>query len=156
MLFVGDCNVIARLGRRLRLFARQEGGSATIEAMLWIPLFFFVLVMAVEASQICVTQSVVMRVVQDGNRSFALGRLDANPDLCKAGGTVDAPQTDAFITAALAKVSPRATIDSKVNCSTKVLVSTVRLPISDGTGFSMIPMARKARITDSAQEGKEF
>jgi hypothetical protein len=114
-----------------------------------------VLVMVVEATQICVTQARVMRIVQDGNRSYALGRLDAALT-CPAGRVVDAPQTAAFIKAAAGRISPRASFESKVNCNSKTVVSTVRLPILDMSGLTALPFAAGTRITVSAQQIKEF
>ncbi len=62
-------------GRALRRFRRDEGGTATIESLLWLPLFFFLLVMIVNGSFIFYGKSQALRIIQDANRALSTGRL---------------------------------------------------------------------------------
>lgn len=133
-----------RVVRRLRLFIGQENGSATIEALFWIPLFFFVLILAVDVTLISTAQSRVMRIVQDGNRAYALGRL------------ADAKATQDFIQEAIRPISARAEVASQVNSLTKVIVSTVSMPASDLSKIGWLPDFDSLTITVSAQQVKEF
>jgi Flp pilus assembly protein TadG len=61
----------------LRGFVRRQDGGATVEAVLWIPVFMLVFGLMVDASMIFYGQSAVLRVVQDANRNFSVGRLDS-------------------------------------------------------------------------------
>lgn len=64
--------------RSLGKFLRDETGSATIEAVIWMPVFFLILAFIMNVSMVFFNESQMLRVVQDGNRAFSLGRLDDN------------------------------------------------------------------------------
>jgi hypothetical protein len=149
----------ARLTRFVVGFARTDEGSATIEAVLWIPMFFLTLVMSLQVAQIAIGQSMMMRIVQDGNRSFALGRLDPNlykNNACPAGSYVVATATKAEIERMAVNISRNVTIESRVNCSTRTIRTVARMPLSDLTGFRVLPMVGSTNITIQAQQVREF
>ncbi|TNC72973.1 TadE/TadG family type IV pilus assembly protein [Rubellimicrobium roseum] len=147
--------MFAQLTRRFRAFARDESGSASIEAVLWIPLFFMVLVLSVQVTLITTAQTKVMRIVQDANRGYALGRLDGTM-VCNPGQTADATATQAYIVSAISGISPRATSTAKVNCATRTITSTVDMPATDLSPFRMLPNTSWLRVTVSAQQIREF
>lgn len=128
----------------LRRLGGEERGSATIEALIWILTFFFILLLAVQVALVMTAQSQVMRIVQDGNRAYALGRL------------ADANETQNFIYQAVRRISPRATVSSQVDNLRKVIVSTVSMPVSDVSGFNILPNSESLRISISAQQVKEY
>lgn len=64
-----------RLKALLKRFRRDERGSATIEAVLWLPMFVIFFVMIADVSLVFFRQTEVMRVVQDGNRALSVGRF---------------------------------------------------------------------------------
>ena len=68
-------HAINALANRLRRTLRDESGTATIEALLWIPVFVSLLVLAVDVSMVFYNQSRMTRVVQDANRSLSVGNL---------------------------------------------------------------------------------
>ena len=45
--------------------------------MIWIPIFALVLAVVVNVSLVFFSESQMLRVVQDANRAFSLGRLDS-------------------------------------------------------------------------------
>ncbi|MEH6648285.1 TadE/TadG family type IV pilus assembly protein [Sulfitobacter sp.] len=57
-------------------FFTNEEGSATIETVIWLPIFTILLTMIINLSMVFFSESQILRVVQDGNRAFSLGRLD--------------------------------------------------------------------------------
>ncbi len=61
-----------RLGR----FVSDQDGSYTIESIIWLPIYVFVLAIMVNVSMVFFNESQILRVVQDGNRSFSVGRID--------------------------------------------------------------------------------
>ena len=61
--------------RRARRFLEDDNGSATIEAVLWLPLFFAIILVVMDASMAFNAQTRAMRIVQDTNRAFAVGRI---------------------------------------------------------------------------------
>jgi Flp pilus assembly protein TadG len=146
--------VTARLGRTLRRFLGREDGSVTIEAMLWIPFLFAILLLAVQVTMISTAQSRVMRIVQDGNRGFALGRYDSTLAI-PAAGTATATGTEAAVLAAVRRISPNATVTSRVD-SSKVITTTVLMPASDLSVFTILPDSLSMDLRVSAQQIKEY
>jgi len=133
---------------RLARFRRDESGSASIEALFWIPMFFAILVLGVEVCLITSKQSMVMRVVQDGNRAFALGRLEPEA-------------VDTYVTNALAAISPKADVTttrfSLPNVpEAKGLLTTVEMPASDLSPFGVLPNFTGMKIFVSSQHVREF
>ena len=68
-----------RLMALLKRFRRDERGSATIEAVPWLPLFVIFFVMIADVSLVFFRQTEVLRVVQDGNRALSVGRFGGQP-----------------------------------------------------------------------------
>lgn len=58
-------------------FGRDEKGSATIEFVLWIPLFLALLVLVVDVSTIYVTHTEMWNVARDTARRMAKGDMTA-------------------------------------------------------------------------------
>lgn len=61
---------------RLKTFFKDEEGSYTIESLIWFPMFVILLTFIMNISLVFFSESQILRVVQDGNRAFSLGRLD--------------------------------------------------------------------------------
>lgn len=58
-----------------KTFCRSESGSYTIESVIWLPIYVFILAIMMNVSMVFFNESQLLRVVQDGNRSFAVGRI---------------------------------------------------------------------------------
>lgn len=54
-------------------FLRRQDGTASVEAVLWMPIFIALFGLIVDMSLIFYGQSKVLRVVQDGNRARSIG-----------------------------------------------------------------------------------
>lgn len=63
--------------KQLARFRKEDQGTATVEAVLWLPIFVFIFGLMVDASMIFHNQTKVLRVVQDANRHYSIGRFDA-------------------------------------------------------------------------------
>ncbi len=59
----------------IRRFSSNESGSVTVEAVIWFPIFAMLLAFIMNVSIVFFTESQMLRVVQDGNRAFSLGRM---------------------------------------------------------------------------------
>ncbi len=57
-------------------FRRDESGSATFEALLWVPFFLFLLIALVDAMFLFKNKARVERILQDGNRQYVLGAFE--------------------------------------------------------------------------------
>ena len=53
-------------------FKNDERGTATIESLLWFPLFFFLFILIIDASFLFYGKAQVLRIVQNENRSLAV------------------------------------------------------------------------------------
>lgn len=101
----------------IKKFWRNEDGSATIEAVLWLPLFVVFFVMVADVSFVFHRQAQMLRVVQDANRAFSVGRLS------------DEDATESFITTALLEVSDSAVATTSIGSG--IITSTLRVPVGD-------------------------
>ena len=125
---------------RLIAFGRDENGSMTIEAMLWIPFFFTMLLLIVQATMVFTAKTTALRVMQDANRAFAVGRIASTAD------------TQAYVSAHLAKLSPHATVTTTLVDNR--ITTTVAMPAAELSGVDVFPGLRGARISVSAQQMK--
>jgi hypothetical protein len=53
--------------------ASDESGSASIEAVMWMPVFIFFIALVFDASMILMNRAHILRAIQDGNRQYAVG-----------------------------------------------------------------------------------
>ena len=103
-----------RFGAR---FKQDQNGSATVEAVLWIPIFALVLGLLVDTSMIFHGQSKVIRVVQDANRNISIGRLTTETE-------VETYITDQLATFGVTPSDVTATSDGNV------VLTNVTVPVS--------------------------
>jgi Flp pilus assembly protein TadG len=98
-------------------FLRREDGSATVEAVIWLPIFFLVLFLMVDVALVFVGQSEALRVVQDANRNMSIGRFRT------------VAETEAYVEEQLAGLSPGVQAVSVVNAG--IVTTTVTMPARD-------------------------
>lgn len=60
---------------RFKAFLRHEGGSSTIEFVLWMPLVVLILLLIVDSSMLFMSRTHAMRVLQDTNRLYSVGQF---------------------------------------------------------------------------------
>lgn len=123
---------------KLRSFLQDQKGTMSIEAALWMPIFFFVLMITVDATAAINAKSQALRIIQDANRAYAIGRLT----------TVTATQD--FIRTRLSDISPHATITTTV--ANGVVSSAVVMPATDLSGLGALPNFANIRIQVNAQQ----
>jgi len=61
-------------------FKEDERGLATIESLLWMPLFFYLFVLITDVSFIFYSKAEALRIIQDGNRLHATDFFDGDDD----------------------------------------------------------------------------
>jgi Flp pilus assembly protein TadG len=62
-------------------FLRDQSGSQTLEAVIWLPIFFTMLALVINVSMVFFDQSQIMRVVQNANRAIALGTFTTTTEV---------------------------------------------------------------------------
>ena len=61
--------------RSMKRFIKQSGGTATVETVLWFPLIIAIFGLMLDVAMIFHGQAKVLRIVQDANREFSIGRI---------------------------------------------------------------------------------
>lgn len=131
----------SRLLASLRAFKRREDGSATIEAVLWLPAFFYILALSVDTTMIFHGYSRVIRVVEDVNRGISVGRIK----------TVDEGKTK--IATALSNYKG---VTSDIKVVDGVVVTTVAVPVGSMVFMGAIKPLLGKGIEVKTQQYKEF
>lgn len=111
--------------RRSRRFMRREDGGTTIEAVLWVPVFVLILSLITDASFVFYGRAQALRIVQDGNRAFSVGRI------------VSTSETEDFIEERLADIAPNATATTTVDAG--IITSVVVIPAADLMAIGTVP-----------------
>ncbi len=122
-------------------FLREEKGSTTIEFVLWLPLFMAFVCMIVDATMIFSNRAHALRIVQDANRSFAIGRLTSTSE------------TEDYVSARLANLSPSATVNTTVTSG--VITTLVVMPSQEIDAVGIFDTAFHFNIGVSAQHMAE-
>ncbi len=130
------------LFKSARRFTAETRGSATIEAVLWLPLFFALFGLMTDAAMVFNGHSRVMRVVQDANRNLSVGRL------------ADEAETEAYIVAALSGLSPNATASTTIVSG--VATTTAFIPATDLEILGMFSAISSITLNVTAQHYIEF
>lgn len=123
---------IRGLSVRLTRFRHDESGSATIESLLWLGMFFALLGLVTDASLAFFTRAETFRLVQDANRAFAVHK----------DGFDTTMKVEAFLRTALSQAAPNADITTWTESG--MVITTVAIPLSDVTVFSNFESASLA------------
>ena len=57
-------------------FAKQEHGAASVEAVIWFPIYILVIGVIFDSTMLMVGQTEMWSVASDSSRMVALGRMD--------------------------------------------------------------------------------
>ena len=98
---------------KIRRFRNRDDGTATVEAVLWLPIFLAVFGLMVDSAMIFSGQSHVLRVVQDANRRLSINSLQSNAEVIT------------YINTELAAIGVTPTQVTNTYDSTSGLISTV-------------------------------
>jgi hypothetical protein len=111
------------------------------------------MLLTLDISLVSTKQSMVMRIVQDGNRAFALSREEVDRGVTNA---TLAARTQAAVQASVRRISQRAVVTSSWNANAKTIFTTVEMPASDLSPFGILPGWSRQTIYVQAQQIKEF
>lgn len=131
------------LRRHARDFLRSEAGSYTIESVIWLPIYVFVLALMMNVSMVFFNESQILRVVQDSNRSFSVGRIT----------TLEAVEQYVIERIAYLDVTP--TVNSQLVDG--IIYTNLSIPATDLMPFGMLhKFFAGTNIVVSAQQIVEF
>ena len=123
-------------------FRKDEGGSATLEAVLWLPVFISFMVLAADASFIFFGQNQAYRVVQDANRNLSIGRLQSEEEV------VD------YVLERLSSISPNATVTAIIDGG--IIASVAKIPVTDLMATSFFSAFLDVELTVGARHFVEY
>lgn len=127
---------------RLNRFFRNEDGSATIETVIWIPIFIWVMAMIINVSMIVFEKNQAYRIVQNANRILSTGYIQTEA------------QTEQYIANALQTIAPNATVQTTITDG--VVTSNVYYQVSDLLLPVVVEQLLNVWITISAQHFVEY
>jgi Flp pilus assembly protein TadG len=118
-MFKRVSNFLGRSDRRHNpaFLLADESGSATVETVLWLPLIFLIFGFAIDFSMVFFGRSQALRVIQDANRNYSIGRL------------TDGAEIKTYVESRLASLSPSATAVPEFDSG--VVKTTVSMPASE-------------------------
>lgn len=127
-------------GRFVTRFARDEGGSVTVEAVLWIPFFFGLLMLITDVSLAFFSRAEAFRLIEIGNRSFAV-----DP-------SAQTPEVEAWIEEQFASLSAGAQATTQASATTGIVSTTLQYPASEVSLFNSLGVMGGWTITVRAQQ----
>ena len=132
--------VLATFARR---FTRNEEGSASVEVILWMPIMALVLAVIMNISLVFFGESQMLRVVQDANRAFSLGRF------------ADMDETEQYVINQLAYLG--ATLSVNSTFAGGFITTSLTAPATDLMPLNFMQSAfNGVNVTVSAQQIVEF
>ena len=133
----------SHIRKRLTRFVRDDSGSHTIEAVIWMPMFVIVLALVLNVTIVFFQESQMLRVVQDGNRLLSVGRM------------LTEVEVEDYITNQLSYLSENLTVDTVVDGGTVTTLLTI--PATDMMPMSLLKDKFTALdITVQAQQFVEY
>ena len=134
--------MLNKLRKGLRGFGRNSEGGATVEAVLWIPMFFFIFGLITDVALIFNGHSLIMRTIQDANRNYSVGRLTTES------------AAKAWIEAKLDNLAPNA--NATVTEYAGVVTTVVVVPATDLEALGMFDVINNLEITVTSQHFIEY
>ncbi len=128
--------------RFLEKFRKDQEGSATVEAVLWLPFFVIIFVMIADVSFVFHRQSQALRVVQDANRAFSVGRLNS---------TIE---TEDFVLAGIAAYTTGASVSTTVTSG--IIRTTTLIPVDDMTAVNFFRFLRGYNVEVTSEHYLEY
>lgn len=128
----------------IKAFFRSEDGSFTIESLIWIPIYVFIVALVLNVSIVFDAQSQLLRIVQDSNRSYSVGRI------------TDTWAVEQYVIERVAFLGATPLVQSQL-VDNSIIYTELKLPAKDLMPFSMLHrFFDTTTIVVSAQQLVEF
>ena len=119
----------------------DEDGGVTVESVLWMSFFFGLLILLTDVSLALRGRAEALRIVENGNRAFALRRLDTEE------------AAEAWIEEQYAPFSPEAVASMEV--SGGIVATALTFPARDVTLFRSLNVTSGWTMTVRSQQHLE-
>ena len=134
--------VVQRVRRSLLSFGRSQDGAATLEAVLWTPVFLILFGMVTDTSTVFGRQAEILRIIQDSNRSLAVGEFQS------------IEQAEDYISERVAVFSGNTTV--AVAIEDGIISTSVSVPAADLTSTGLFDAINTLTITVGASQMSEL
>lgn len=124
---------------RLRRFLRCEDGSSTLEALIWMPIIVYLLVMIADFSFVFFEKAQALRVIQDSNRALSVGHVKTTSEV------------EELIRTGMSHVTENVNVNTTVDLNTGIIKSVLTLSAADLTAVGSIPALERLDIVVAAQ-----
>ena len=131
-----------RLRQWVQRFGRSEDGTATLEAVLLTPVYLILFGLVTDSSIVFGRQAEILRVIQDSNRSLAVGAFQ----------TVQ--QAEDYITGRVQVFSTNTTVDVAIDRG--IISTSVTVPAADLTSTGLFGAFDSLIITVGASQMSEL
>lgn len=122
-------------------FHRDEAAGATIETVLWLPVYVFFLTMIFDTSMTFLNKSEILRVMQDANRAYSVGQI-------RSLGAVEEA-----IEAGVGRMGATATVSSILDAG--VIRGEVRVRAGDLRGVGVLRLIANIELRMTTQHALE-
>ena len=134
--------VVQRVRRSLLSFGRLQDGTATLEAVLWTPVFLILFGMVTDTSTVFGRQAEILRIIQDSNRSLAVGAFQS------------VQQAEDYVTEKVSVFSENTSVD--VAIVDGIISTSVSVPAADLTSTGLFDAINTLTITVGASQMSEL
>lgn len=136
-------------------FKNDERGTATIESLLWFPLFFFLFILIIDASFLFYGKAQVLRIVQNENRSLAVWVGDEDEWLAEAVAAELRLKSRIENLMMQPSASELAAINVSIKKDGQIIETVVSLPGQPLMAVGTLPEFSSTRIGVRAQHYRE-
>lgn len=126
-----------------KTFRSDETGTVTVEFVLWLPILLILISLVADASMIFYGKAHALRIVQDGNRSYSVGRLSNDTN------------TERYIRERLLSLSDKAAVETRTN-SSGVITTIAQFPASDLVAVGLLTQLTGFNVFVQSQHLKEY
>lgn len=142
------------IAKTLQRFSRDQTGSMTVEGVLWIPAYVFLMVMIADVCFVFYGQANALRLVQDANRAASVGHFVSDPDV------LDDVERQNGITGYINGILGNNNIDTtkttvNVVINDEIITTTLSIPASQLDAVGMFDVISGATVSVRAQHFKE-
>lgn len=128
-----------RLIRKAKAFRKDADGSATIEFVIWLPLYVFILAMIADFSMVFMNQAKMWDAARDGARQIAFYRMTAE-------------EAEQHVASTLQNTAPNIDVSASDGDEVVVHVST---PIADASPIGLISHLMSGTLVARVSMSKE-
>jgi len=87
---------------RFSRFCRDDSGTATVESVIWLPIFVWMLALVINVSMIVFEKNQAYRVLQNANRILSTGYIQSEAE------------TEAYIRQKISHIAPEAVVTTRI------------------------------------------